>query len=685
MRLILFLAPLLVLVLASPVRAEVTTEDITRTIDAASLRHPYLYFTEAEKPALLARIQGTPETAHLYRRFTAEANRLLHTPVEVQAPPQEPHPGFTNSDPTLGYLRRNMHAAHLLAFVYQMTGDERYARKAFEFADAVCDLPTWVDRRHQFPIIYSRVWPWGVRDDQAAFGFDIESADTARMLAAVYDWLYPALSKRERDRIRGALLEKAITRVRGNAEYHWWAESYRCNWSPICWAGLGTASLALMTEDPNLRDLVAESHNRVILALNEIGEDGGWQEGCGYYRKGIHGMNFFADPLKRLSGGKFNLYAHPKIAANPISFLLANTVTPKRLLVTADSGANRAGTSHIWNKLAEETRSPETAWFRNFMFGDASDIFDLIWPRASVKPALPVWTSRHFRTIDWAVMRSSFTDPEKPVLLAKAGMHDDPHHGHLDCGHFVIYWKNREYIRDIGSPEYDELFFDEARWTYPQAAGIGHNIILVNGEGQIPGKHKDEPWQEGVGGKILEFRAGNSRDYALVDASNAYPKRELRSWRRHLALEKPEITVVLDEVESARGAEIEARFHSECPVRLREEYALLGDDKGLMALIPLAETAFRFRSGRHADLPVMEDARFEWIPYFGTVLSARDEKTALATIILPVKDENEAKAVTASAKLKRDGDETMTVRFARGGREYTFRFERGAEGLALEK
>ncbi|MHB9029104.1 MAG: hypothetical protein ACYC9O_10065 [Candidatus Latescibacterota bacterium] len=54
-------------------------------------------------------------------------------------------------------------------------------------------------------------------------------------------------------------------------------------------------------------------------------------------------MNFFADPLKRLTGGKFNLYAHPRLSANPISFLLANTVTPKRLLVTADSGASRAG------------------------------------------------------------------------------------------------------------------------------------------------------------------------------------------------------------------------------------------------------------------------------------------------------------------------------------------------------
>jgi hypothetical protein len=542
-----------------------------------------------------------------------------------------------------------------------------------------------VDRRHQFPIIYSRVWPWGTSDDQPSFGFDIESADTARMLAAVYDWLYPALSRRERDRIRGALLEKAVTRVRGNREYHWWATAYRCNWAAVCYAGLGTASLALLTEDPNLADVIAMGYNGVWKTFDEIGADGDWQEGCGYYRKGVHGMNFFADPLKRLTGGKYNLYAHPRLSANPISFLLANMVTPKRLLVTADSGASRAGTSHIWNKLAEETKSPETAWFRNFMFGAPSDVFDLIWPRPSVKPALPSWTSRHFRTLDQAIMRSSFTDPEKVVLAIKAGMHDDPHHGHLDCGHFVLYWKNQEYIRDIGSPEYDELYFDEARWNYPQANSLGHNVVLVNGEEQIPAKRKDKPWREGIGGRILEFRTGDSRDYTLLDATNAYPQQHLKGWRRHLILEKPEITVALDEVRSAKGAEIEVRFHSECAATPKGAYTLLKGERGHMALIPVSGTSFQFRTGRHADLPVMATAQFKWIPYFGAVLTAESEKTDIVTIILPVKDDAEAAAVAKSAGLSRDGGGIVSVKFARGGKNYSYRFANGAEGLALEK
>ena len=286
------------------VQAEVTADNIRNAL-TIELTHPYLYFTEREKPAILERIKNNPECGNLLNRLLAECNRLVHTPVVQLLPPKELNPDYEESDALLSYLRSNINNAHLLAFLYQMTGEERYASKSFEFADVVCDLPTWVGRRHEFPIIYDRVWPWNVPDDQSAFGYDIESADTAWKLAAVYDWLYPALDKRQRDRIRGALLEKAITRVRNNYEYHWWASSYRCNWCAVCFAGLGTASLALLTEDTNLTDVIAESYNRIGKLLDEIGEDGGWQEGCGYYRKSIHTMNFFADPLKRLTGGRY--------------------------------------------------------------------------------------------------------------------------------------------------------------------------------------------------------------------------------------------------------------------------------------------------------------------------------------------------------------------------------------------
>ena len=84
------------------------------------------------------------------------------------------------------------------------------------------------------------------------------AGDTAALLAVTYDWLYPALTKAQRDRIRGALLSNAVLLVRGNYDYHWWANAYRCNWCGICFGGFGVACLALLTENPELVDGIAE-------------------------------------------------------------------------------------------------------------------------------------------------------------------------------------------------------------------------------------------------------------------------------------------------------------------------------------------------------------------------------------------------------------------------------------------
>jgi hypothetical protein len=282
-------------------------------------------------------------------------------------------------------------------------------------------------------------------------------------------------------------------------------------------------------------------------------------------------------------------------------------------------------------------------------------------------------------------MRSDFKDPEKVMVAGKAGKNDDPHHGHLDIGHFVVYWRGQAFICDIGSGSYDEKYFDDARWDYPQASSIGHNLISVNGEKQIPGKMRRKPWNFDIGGKVLEFRTSKDRDYVLMDPTNAYPKKELKGWRRHVILEKPVITVVVDEVKSASGAEIEARFHSECDAAIKDGFVMLNGKKGKMALIPVTEGNTVLREGRHACQPVNATINFFWVPYFGAVVTAQGEKTIVGTIILPVADENEASMIAGSAKKAVDSAGNFTLSFAKDGKTFSYTYKNTADGLVLEK
>ena len=664
--------------------ADLSPSDIGKAL-TKNLKHPYLHFTKADKPAILERIKNDPECHELFNYYLAEAKRLLFTPVEIPLPRQLQNSRFDTSGKFLGVYYSYRRAALNLALVYQMTGEEKYAQKSWEFAHALCDMRTWVIRACQFAKAYPRVSPWNVPDDKVVFTYAIVASETASDLAAVYDWIYPVMTKTQRDWIRGALLEKAITPVRGNWDYHWWATAYRCNWCTWCCTGLGLASLTLLTEDPHLTDMLAEVYSRMTKTYDQIGQDGGWWEGGPYWGQTFRASIIFAESFNRLTGGKYNLFKHPKIANNTVNFPLYISIPPNKSVNFADAGSYKIGSHRLYNKLAMETGSGEAAWLLKNRFPAASDIFDIIWPKNTVKPALPEQASIHFRSINWAVMRSDFTDPAKVMVACKAGYSFDHHHGHLDIGQFNVYWYGEAFISDLGTAVYDEKYFDAEKYDTPQADSRGHNLIFVNGEKQISGKLKDQPLDETVGGNILVFRTGSDRDYTLMDPTNAYPKNELKKWRRHIILEKPVITVVVDEVDCKKGAEIEARFHSECTQWVKDGYTLLDGKAGDMALIPVIREKFSFRQSKHDYMALQKNAQQKWLPYNGTVLKAHGDRTIIAHIILPVEDNSETSKIVKSTKssLKHSGDYTLS--FIKNGKTYSYKFVKGPEGLLLEK
>ncbi|TWU38891.1 Heparinase II/III-like protein [Novipirellula aureliae] len=663
----------------------VTPDEMSRAIPE-KLDHPYLYFSAEDIPDLQARTRDDEVCKSIYTRLLAKGQKLLTTEVETTAPREDKNPRYTGDWSYHKYIDRNWDSALTLAFLYQMTGEAKYAEKSFEFADVVCDVTHWEDRAHQFPIIYSRVMPWNVPDDQVVFNYDLYTAHTAHAMSLVYDWIYDWMNVRQRDRIRGALLEKAILRVRGNWDYHWWAHAYRCNWVAHCSSGAGLASMALLTEDPQLIDVVAESYNRVWRCFDEIGIDGGWQEGTGYSRDIYEWAVKYGMPLKRMTSGEYTLLNHPKINEHPVSFLLWTLLPPNQKVDFGDTGSQVIRKSAVFNVLAEETGSAEAAWYaKNICASDRNSLWDIIFPVTTVEPALPEMKSRHFRTIDYVVMRSSFTDTETVTLYCKAGRHTDPHHGHLDCGDWGVNYRGEIYIRGIGNIPYDEKCFDDVRWTYPQAGSQGQNVIFVNGEKQIPGKWRGKPMDESIGGDVLEYRYGDEREYMLMDGTNAYPKQELKKWRRHFILDKPEVTVVLDEIESVADAKIESRIHPIGDVEIPDDhsYLLLKGRRGNMAVITVASTPIQYAPDRHSFRAEQKNARLRLIPYVDTELNASGTETTISTIVLPVEDANEARAVAESVKRSVDDEGGLTLSFAAKGQTHTYHYQHSDDGLVL--
>jgi hypothetical protein len=171
----------------------------------------------------------------------------------------------------------------------------------------------------------------------------------------------------------------------------------------------------------------------------------------------------------------------------------------------------------------------------------------------------------------------------------------------------------------------------------------------------------------------------------LLDPSGAYPGRELKKWHRHIILEKPDIAVIVDEVTCAKGAEIEARFHSSASQTLRGQYVTLKGDKGEMTLIPVFEGGFTLREGKHAVMMAQKNAALRWVPYFGAVTRGNGERTVLATVIIPAGNDSDVQKVVESVKLKADASGNYSLSFAKGGKKFAYRFVNDGDGLVLEK
>ena len=697
----LALALVLCPVVAAPVLAAQELAPVYNDLGSRRLEHPYLLFSAEDKPAILRRIHSDQRLSELMEKMVLEGQRYLSASVSSDVPARVVHSRLVGADPVLSFMNEHAKAATQLAFLYQMTGDEKYVQRAFEHADAVCSVESWVQSAHHFEIIYPRVWPIGVTDDKVVFSYDITAAAISRDLAYVYDWLYPALTRTQRDRIRGALLEKAITRVRGSYDYFWWASAYRCNWTGICYSGLGLAALALHDEDPGLTDVVEHAVAGVSAMLDHMGNDGAWQEGRGYWAYGLGESALFIEAIRRTTDGKIDLFHHQGTSPHPLDFALFGLTAG-----FGDGSGDPVGHSYLVNKLIAESKDGHGAWYKKTYLRDEESVFDLVWTDPGIAPEKPTEASHYFTTIDWAVLRKDF-GPAYLTVATKSGLNDDPHHGHLDAGTFNLTWQNATFIGEVPRAPYDEQYFGALRWEHLEASTHGHNVVMVNGEEQLCAKLKDEPWKPGVGGKILGYGSNPGWGFVAMDQTHAYPGKELKAWKRWIVLDKDHnVAVVLDSVATDPGATIEVRFHPGVAVENDNGLIILhgresspgekqshltgaGKRKGGrddetsraepnlgsssdMAMLTVTTTPHTLVLGREPDVPYTQDDTSTWVPYYSTRMKASSPLTWVASVFVADPGRN---APSEVAPILTTEGGTPTLSYTIDGKTVRFAFQ----------
>lgn len=521
--------------------------------------HPYLFFRGSDLEQLKDKT-ASGKTAVMWQQILRNSEGLLNiTPLQLRSNPENflQLPWSSN----LGISRQAQSRILTLSLTYLLTEEERFAQRAWQEIEAVMDWYSWVDPCH-LPL-----------------NADLMTGTTAMALGVAYDWLYDYLSDQQKALIREALRTKAfIPYLQDVEEGAWWTRAYH-NWNTVVNGGVGVGALAVYDEEPMARLIVDQVRKLIEPFFRAIGQDGGWDEGTGYWSYGMNYATYFLSALQTALGtddGKFSLENVQKTGLFPIYL----TASDGAAVNFGDAGTSVPSTPLLY-RLAEEAGEPAYAWFQSKWTNPDSrySLFDFLWYPVQMEEKLANFKisdlplGKHFRGIQWAVARGSWNDDEALYLAFKSG-DTAANHSQLDLNSFIFVAHGERYLIDPGAGTYSKEYFSGDRWENYRASTSGHNTILVNGKGQI---YRSK-------GEITTFESNNDFTYLIGDASRAYS--DLQLFRRHVLMVDNRYVLLLDEVEAEKPFQIDWLLHTRCDVEKKTDgLALIGSHGELQILL----------------------------------------------------------------------------------------------------
>jgi len=484
-----------------------------------------------------------------------------------------------------------------LSFAHLLTGKRNYLERAWR------ELECWMER-----------WKSWEDPHHAAGGydFDLMVSGVGMMFSIAYDWLYRSLTPERRAAVRHALgsrvLDLYLRETAPGGKQVWWFRGRNVsNWNAVCNGGAILTALALRGEHPGSTEVIHRALDSVRHYFHKLGNEGGSEEGFGYW---YYGMIYAVTALAALdragmpTRGLLHLPLFRRTGQFPIDF------QPGRAVVGWGDVRNWATANNpIMYWLGSRYRMPElAAWeaARERAKGRAT-VFSILWGPAANKMPSPdrgkrTVRGRFWREIGWSVFADSWSHPR---LVAGFKCGDlGASHTHLDNNSFSI-WANGDWLaHDLGPPPmkyYANRYFAESRWGWYCVKTVGHNGLLVNGRGQLPGTK----------GRLWPLPAARECTGAVGDASRNYGPTVRRALRHFVVTADSSLVVILDEVRTRRPSTLEWRLHSPAPITVRRNQARVGDQaKSLRVLFP--SEGMRLRTlqnppgcipGRTVDIP----------------------------------------------------------------------------------
>ena len=488
-------------------------QDILKTLRKG---HPRVLLTPESLAALRAEVQPGGPRHEVFQGVRRAADGLLREKRTVEYKIVGPR--------LLTQSRRCLDRVQTLALVHLVTGEAKYAERAWKELEAAAAFKDW---------------------NPSHF------LDTAEMSCAFgigYDWLYAWMDEAKRRTVREALLEKGLARgleaYRGQARWGWWTRAHH-NWSQVCNGGLAVGALAVADEAPEASaEILTSGLMAVQGAMGNFGPDGSWNEGPGYWGYTLRYTSYYMAALQSALGTMHNLEKAPGLSEAG-TFRLYFVGPTNRTFNFADA-SDGAGSHPSMFWLARVFDRSVYAWDHWQRLRGEPDPLDVVWhvPEGQNPQAAGLPLHKHFRRDHIVFFRSAWEDPDALWAGFKGG-NNRANHSHLDLGSFVLDALGVRWAEDLGGDDYNlPAYFGNKRWTYYRLRTESHNTLVIDDENQSP--KAEAP--------VTHFRGDAADARAVVDLSAAYPMCE--RVRRGMAMLGRRVVLVQDEIEAKKEVEV---------------------------------------------------------------------------------------------------------------------------------
>jgi hypothetical protein len=432
----------------------------------------------------------------------------------------------------LCFEKRRQLAALVMAEI--MEGNGRFTHDIINGIGSFCQETWW-----GIPAHYSKAIP--LTELQEVDLFNAETAGlivwTRYMLEKQFNAFTPDLCKRIDREIERRILIPALT-------HNYWWKTAGMNWNPWICSNWLTCVLICEKDETRKAEAIAQIKASTQAFIDAYPEDGGCDEGPGYWDRAAASMfevmrllDYGADnpKVRKMAAYAYKMYigndycanfadAHENKAVQQI-----NIVYPFGLWLgdktMREFGAYLGYQKHVLENpaaLYDKSGNFPTLGRELFFLRNIRD-FMAETPR---EPLLKnVWLP------DLQIM----TARRGHLFVAVKGGHNGESHNHNDVGSFVVYDNNEPLFIDPGVGEYTAKTFGKNRYDIWTMQSQYHNLPQINGVDQKDGKQ--------YGAKVISHKDG----LLTLDIASAYPQEAaVKSWKRTIAATKSGITITED-------------------------------------------------------------------------------------------------------------------------------------------